>query len=541
MKILNDIVQGSAEWQAIRIKRFTASEAPAMKGASKYQTRDQLLEQKATGLTPEVSGAQQAIFNKGHAAEADARPIAEGLIGEELFPCTCEDDEGRLLASMDGLNLLGTIGWEHKLYNAKLAAQVEAGELEDHYKWQMDQQMLVSGADKILFMVSDGTQENCVWMWYERDEARFDQLLAGWEQFEQDLAAYTLKDVKQEAVGSTPEQLPALNIQAKGEITASNLQEFEAHARKVIAGIKTELVTDQDFADAEQTVKFCKKAEERLAAAKDSVLAQTVSLDEAFRTIDSISEELRQTRLKLDKAVKAQKEARKSQIVMAAKQALDTHIQSLRDQHGIVMPVINADFAGAIKGKKKLDAMQAAVDQVLANAKVEASQAADLIRGNMAQIEEHAANYKFLFADFAQICMKPAEDFAAIVTARVMEHKAAEEKRQAEERERIRQEGEAKVRREAEQKAQEEAAKAAPAQDAPSPRPQQSAPTNDGWNAAREAAAAGISRAKGNTITIPVAEYEQLKRDSELLAALRAAGVDNWSGWGHAIELMEAA
>lgn len=532
MKILNDMVQGSPEWLAIRAKRFTASEAPAMKGASKYQTRDQLLDQKATGITPEISGAQQAIFNNGHAAEADARPIAEGIIGEELFPCTCEDDEGRLLASMDGLNLLGTIGWEHKLYNAKLAAQVEAGELEDHYKWQMDQQMLVSGADKILFMVSDGTREKCVWMWYERDESRFTLLLAGWEQFEKDLANYTPKEVKQEAVGNAPEQLPALNIQAKGEITASNLQEFEAHARRVIAGIKTDLVTDQDFADAEQTVKFCKKAEERLAAAKDAVLAQTVSLDEAFRTIDSVSEDLRQTRLKLDKAVKAQKDARKGEIVLTAKQALDAHIQSLRDQHNIIMPVINADFAGAIKGKKKLEAMQTAVDQVLANAKVEANQAADLIRGNIAQIEEHAADYKFLFNDFGQICMKPHEDFAAIVTARVLEHKAAEEKRQAEERERIRQEEEAKAKREAEQKAQAEAAARTQAEAAAAP-------------AAR---VTGQGRENQETAEVPRNMQELAKSHtpttSEIIAVLcRHYGADRQTviGWMSNINLQEAA
>ncbi len=54
MKTL-DLIQGSEEWQAARAKYFTASEAPAMLGLSKYQSRQELLRQKATGHAPEVS------------------------------------------------------------------------------------------------------------------------------------------------------------------------------------------------------------------------------------------------------------------------------------------------------------------------------------------------------------------------------------------------------------------------------------------------------------------------------------------------------
>ena len=128
MKII-DVQQGTNEWHALRSKRLTASEAPAMMGISKYQTRTQLLDQKTTGLTPDVDEYQQRIFDKGHTSEAAARPIAEGIIGEDLYPVTCEDDEGRLLASMDGLTMLEDVGFEHKLWNEKLAEQVKAGKL----------------------------------------------------------------------------------------------------------------------------------------------------------------------------------------------------------------------------------------------------------------------------------------------------------------------------------------------------------------------------------------------------------------------------
>ena len=76
MKIVS-VTQGSPEWTDLRAQHNTASEAPAMMGASKYQTREQLLRQKATGIVPEVSHHQQALFDRGHAAEAAARDLLE--------------------------------------------------------------------------------------------------------------------------------------------------------------------------------------------------------------------------------------------------------------------------------------------------------------------------------------------------------------------------------------------------------------------------------------------------------------------------------
>lgn len=40
------------------------------------------------------------------------------------------------------------------------------------------------------------------------------------------------------------------------------------------------------------------------------------------------------------------------------------------------------------------------------------------------------------------------------------------------------------------------------------------------------------------TWTLSHAEYQQLKRDSDRLGALEAAGVDNWEGYGHAMAVL---
>ena len=88
------------------------------------------------------------------------------------------DSDLPLLASMDGLTLEGDIGFEHKLVSQSLIEQISANKLDAHYTVQMDQQMLVTGCKKILFMASDGTKENCHWMWYEAKPENFSRLIS---------------------------------------------------------------------------------------------------------------------------------------------------------------------------------------------------------------------------------------------------------------------------------------------------------------------------------------------------------------------------
>ena len=44
---------------------FTASEAPAMMGASKYMSRNKLLDLKKSGIADPITPFQQALFDKG--------------------------------------------------------------------------------------------------------------------------------------------------------------------------------------------------------------------------------------------------------------------------------------------------------------------------------------------------------------------------------------------------------------------------------------------------------------------------------------------
>lgn len=452
MKVHNTL-QGSPEWLALRASYFTASEAPAMMGASKYQSRTELLAAKKTGISPEVTSSQQFIFDKGHAAESGARPIVEELIGEELYPVV--GTEGNLLASLDGATMLGETIFEHKLWSESLAAQVRAGELEPHYYWQLEQQLLVSGAEKAIFVCSDGSRDNFVSMEYRPVPGRAEQLLAGWKQFEQDLAEFVQAEAAPLVIGKAPDELPALRIELTGMVTGSNLKAFEESALAVIGAVKTNLTTDQDFADAKKAVKWCGDVEAAVAAAKKQALSQTQSIDELFRSLDRISANARETRLKVDKLVKAQELSIKVEIKQAGETALAEHIATINKRLGSVqLPSIAADFAGVMKGKSKLDNMRDAIATELARAKIEANAIAEAIEVNLASLRELADNHRFLFGDRQQLVLKANDDLIAVIKSRIAEHETEQAKKLEAHREQIRQEELAKIEREAKQVAQ---------------------------------------------------------------------------------------
>lgn len=451
-RITHDCAQGSEPWHALRAKHYTASEASAMLGVSKYQTRADLIKRKATGLAEEIDAATQRRFDDGHAAEAAARPIVESRLGDDLYPVTMTADVNglSLLASMDGLTMLGDIGWETKLLNQDLRAAVEAGTLDEHYTVQMEQQLMVSGASRIYFTTTDGTPEGTFGMWYESSPALRERIVAGWQQFAEDVAAYVPEPETVKPAGVAPEALPALRIEVTGMVTASNLAAFREHALAVFGGIKTDLQTDADFADAERTVKWCKEVEDRLDAAKQHALSQTASIDELFRTIDAIKEEARQKRLTLDKLVKAEKENRKAEIVAKAQRELSAHIAALQGRVGVLVSV-GCNFGEAVKGLKSLDSMRDKVATALASAKIEANAVADRIDANRKMVEDMS-----LMPDFAQACTKAPDDFAALYAMRKQQRADAEARRLEAEREKIRREEEAKARAEAERIAQAE-------------------------------------------------------------------------------------
>lgn len=436
-RTIHDVQQGTPAWLALRAGYFTASEAPAMMGVSKYTTRAELLRRKATGATEDVGAAKQALFDRGHAAEAAARPLIEAELGEDLFPVTAtvEVDGLRLLASLDGLTMAEDLVWECKLWNEELAADVRAGTLAPHYTVQLDQELLVSGAARCRFTVSDGTPERTVSCWYESSEEKFAALIAGWQQFARDVAAYVPPAPVEAVATPVVETLPAVAIRLDGALAVqSNLPAFGVALRAFVERLPAKPSTDAEFAMADAAVKALTRAEDMLDAAEATALASIKDVEEMQRVVADLRQLARSTRLDLSKLVDKRKAEIKDGIVAAARAAFTQHVAALNVELApLSLTVAAPDFAAAAKGKRTVQTLQDAVDTALAQGKIAADQSAREWREKLAWFRAEHQEHAFLFADLQQLVAKPAEDFRLAVAARIDAHtKAEEDKRQRE-------------------------------------------------------------------------------------------------------------
>ena len=465
--IIVSLIQGSKEWLEHRRKFLNASDAPAMMGCSSYKTRSELIKELATGLTGEVDAATQRRFDDGHRFEALARPLAEEIIGEDLSPCVGVN--GKFSASFDGLTFMHNEAFEHKTLNKALREAMFGGctgeDLPLQYRVQMEQQAMVSGCERILFMASEWTgdgqlieERHC---WYMPDQELRAQIIAGWEQLEKDVAAYDPTAERPAPAVATPmESLPAVVVQVQGALTVTgNLDAFGDALRQFIGCRPTKPATDQDFADLEAGSKVLKKVEDALDAAEDSALAQISPVEQMRRVKADLKNLARTTRLFWDKLVAAEKDRLRTALVTGAQAQLDQHVKALNQRLGANwLPRMAGGFGEVIKGKKSLANMEDAVAVALTSAKHEANVLADRLEANRKHLVQDGTDWIALFADFATVGAKAEEDFQILAAHRIGQHKQAESQRLAAERERIRKEEAARLEREAAAKAQAEAA-----------------------------------------------------------------------------------
>lgn len=428
----HNLQQGTEEWHAHRAKYCNASEAPAMMGEDPNLPRSDLIRMKATGGEQEFSDyVQKRVLDPGHELEEAARPIAEEISGKQLYPVVGTNKTWS--ASFDGLTMDEEISFEHKTLNDELLRIFDNDEpLPRRYLIQMEQGFGVSGNTKrCLFMASKWVDGELVYRhrWIEPDITLRTEIIKGWRQFHKDVEAYKPSETPAvEVVGKTPETLPALAIEVTGMVTHSNLEEFKEHALSVFKGIKTDLQTDQDFADAEKTVKWCRSVEDRLESAKEHALGQTQSIDMLFKALDDIKAEARSVRLDLNKRATDRKQAIRGEILTEHRQAVSEHISGINATlTGIVMPQEQwADFASVMKGKKTVKGLRDACETELAQAKIRINDVADLIRVNLKALYDIDGDsvYRTLFPDLQQIVTKQADDFAAVVKTRIADHEA---------------------------------------------------------------------------------------------------------------------
>lgn len=401
-----------------------------MLGISKKVKRNELLHMKHTGTAKEFSAwVQEKILDEGHRLEASARPYIEMQLGEDLYPVTMSI--GHISASCDGLTMDERTAWEHKQFNQELFDSLTAGVLPEEHMPQAMQVLMVTGAERLIFTCSDGTDENMVSLEIKPNQAWLDNIVDGWGQFRKDLAEYVPVVIPEKPKADAIMALPALAVQIRGEVITSNLPAFKAAAEKFIAGIKMDLETDEDFVNGDATVKFCDAKEKEIAIAMDAAIAQMSSIDELMRTGNYVKDQLRAKRLDLSKKIETRKVQIKENAVAERRQKYADHVAALNKELGEVSIVVaSPDFVGAIKGLKTIVSTNDKLDTALANGKIAADAAAKDLRAKLDWYKLHA-EHAFLFRDLQTLIQKPADDFQLAVMTRIAEHKRQEDEKEA--------------------------------------------------------------------------------------------------------------
>lgn len=249
-------------------------------------------------------------------------------------------------------------------------------------------------------------------------------------------------------------------LRISSQIVASNIDDVAASVRAEIAKVNTDLKTDDDFAIAEQQVKNFKAAEDAFRAALEAALSEAQDVRKLLDTTSEIIDLLADTRLALDKQVKAQKAKVKAEIIGTARDGIHRALAGcdarLQPAMRKVLRIDELDgvLTEATKGKKSLAGLEKAAHEVLANWTALIDKTEAYMKARYAQIP---ADRLYLFADLDDLLALDS-GFEDAIAARI----AAEDERQAAEKSRLEAEAAAKAEAELREKiAAEERAKAA--------------------------------------------------------------------------------
>lgn len=173
------VVQGSPDWHAHRATYRNASETPAVLGVSPWVTPYQLWLQRSGRAQPEVTKPML----HGTQLEPLAREAYEKLTGHVMQPLVLV--EGDYSASLDGITLDGGLILEikspYKGRDSDLWKAASEGVIPEHYRWQIETQLMVSGASLAHLFVYDG-QEGII-VEQRPVPADWARVQTGWDEF----------------------------------------------------------------------------------------------------------------------------------------------------------------------------------------------------------------------------------------------------------------------------------------------------------------------------------------------------------------------
>lgn len=216
-------------------------------------------------------------------------------------------------------------------------------------------------------------------------------------------------------------EMKDLIVRVSGSIQTSNFDEFRESALAIIKDVDRELVTDQDFADAEIVAKSCKQAEIRIAQAKQDAMHQTEDISALFTLMDKLSDQFRNTRLSLESRVKKEKERRKNEVVEDGLSRLKSIVSESLVSHKYAYN--QRLIVDAVKGCKSLSSMKERIDKVIESECELINAAVSRYTLNMARIGTAEEQYPGLFFDKKDVAYGEEETVSAVIESRINKYK----------------------------------------------------------------------------------------------------------------------
>lgn len=189
--------QNTTDWLKWRTEGIGSSDAPVIMGVSPYQSPYELWQSK-TGRK-QTSSANWAT-RRGHKLEPRARAHIEFLTGLEFAPVLCQHPTFPWLrASLDGYNKETNTILEIKCPGAEDHATAREGNVPSKYLPQLQHQLFVTGAHKVLYFSFTEADNATVFVYADQEYLQKYFIMASdfWEKVQKDIPPpLTDKDFK---------------------------------------------------------------------------------------------------------------------------------------------------------------------------------------------------------------------------------------------------------------------------------------------------------------------------------------------------------
>ena len=226
----------------------------------------------------------------------------------------------------------------------------------------------------------------------------------------------------------------SLEIAISASILRSNFEEWREPLVRWIDSINLVLLDDSDFGKASQDSKSLKKVENLIKDAKNRALGQVEAIEKLFGQLDEVSNLARQSRLQLDRQVRARKAEIKSELLSEAMTDIHNYVSDKGQlfhslQHDDIIK--RTSFEAAIKGKGTLVGMKTALRECSLSMRALLDAKHVRINRSVELLDELGSEDRLLFQDIERLVALTEEKLRLLIKERL--HERDEARRKAEE------------------------------------------------------------------------------------------------------------